>query len=286
MSPQLISFFLKLKNDGLYDATLAANKPESQCPIHTLEATEGSALGLAQLSGIWVVSFAFAAAGLIATWIQKWNSTRLSKRQYRVKQVHKRDQKGGRIDALGIEDSWMTAASCSTTCISPNSNSRSSLIHEGSKAGSIRLMEASSNSNISERKNFMDHKNDQSDNIRSSRDLMQWTRKPSSRPRPVSGIFWRSSSNINHSAPVAQPEPTPEASSGSSESETFQSIASARESRKRLLQFIDNEAALQEGTMKPSNEDEHSVGEGSIDLQCALDELAFSSSFGKNDAHV
>ena len=286
MSPQLISFFLKLKNDGLYDTTLAANKPESQCPIHTNGGTEGSALGLAQLSGIWVVSFAFAAAGLVATGIQKWNSERLSKRQYRVKQVHKRDQKGGRIDALGIEDSWMTAASRSTTCVSPNGNSRPGIIHEGSKAGSIRLMEASSNSNLSEQRNLIDHKMDPSDNHRSSRDMMQLERKPSSRPRPICTIFKRSSSNSNHSASVTEPEPTPETSSTGSESDAFQSIASARESRERLLQFIDQQVTLQEGTTQPSKEDQRSVGEGSLDLQCALDELAFSSSFGNDDSQV
>ena len=267
VSPQLISFFLKLKNDGLYDAALASNKPENQCPIHN-GGTEGSALGLAQLSGIWVVSFAFAAAGLVATCIQHWHSKKLASKHLRIKQVHKRDQKGGRIDALGIEDSWMTAANSSTQNIA----GRPGLIHQGSKAGSILLMDASKGSRGG---------HDINDESASTRSSGQWTRNRSRGSRGNRALSTLQSRNSN-SESVTQPEPTSGHSSGS-ESEAGQSTASVAESRNRLLQFIDQQAELQEGTV---GGDHRSFGEGSVELQYALDELAFSTSFSTDNSRV
>jgi hypothetical protein len=88
ISPQLVSFFLRLKNEGIMDREILRSRPASQCPV---ELGEGSALTLSQLTGIWMVSFGFAFAGLCVAFCLPF-SRRKSKA--RSKRVHKRDQNG------------------------------------------------------------------------------------------------------------------------------------------------------------------------------------------------
>jgi hypothetical protein len=67
VSSELISLFLKLKNDWVYDKEVLTARPESQCQVESRG--EGSALSISQLTGIWVVSFGFAFFGLLVTFL-------------------------------------------------------------------------------------------------------------------------------------------------------------------------------------------------------------------------
>lgn len=68
ISPELTSFFLHMKNEGVFARIAEISRPVSTCPAK--EGQEGEALTITQLTGIWVVSFGFAIAGLIATAFQ------------------------------------------------------------------------------------------------------------------------------------------------------------------------------------------------------------------------
>lgn len=106
VAPSLVSFFLKLKNEGVFDRQVLTGKPQSQCP--TGEGEEGEALGITQLSGIWVVSFGFAIAGLLVTYVQPYVQPHIQayyqQVEGRIQKLHKRDQRGGRIEALEYGD--------------------------------------------------------------------------------------------------------------------------------------------------------------------------------------
>ena len=102
ISAELISLLLKLKNDGVYDKEVLAARPESQCPVSG--GGEGSALSIQQLTGIWVVSFGFAFAGLIVTFVSPYVE-RCKKRH--VQSVIGYDQAGQRINMLERGDSWI-----------------------------------------------------------------------------------------------------------------------------------------------------------------------------------
>lgn len=102
VSSELISLLLKLKNDGVYDKELLSARPESQCPVD--DRGEGSALSIQQLTGIWVVSFGFAFAGLVVTFLMP-RIERLRKKH--VQSVIGYDQTGQRINMLERGDSWI-----------------------------------------------------------------------------------------------------------------------------------------------------------------------------------
>lgn len=102
VSAELISLLLKLKNDGVYDKEVLAARPESQC--QPAAQGEGSALSIQQLTGIWVVSFGFALAGLIVTFLMP----RIERcRKKHVQSVIGYDQTGQRINMLERGDSWI-----------------------------------------------------------------------------------------------------------------------------------------------------------------------------------
>ena len=99
VSEELISLFLKLKNDGVYDKEVLAAKPDSQCPV--VVRGEGSPLSVSQLTGIWVVSFGFAMLGLMVTFLTP------VVRRYRktnIQPVIGYDQSGNRINLLEHDD--------------------------------------------------------------------------------------------------------------------------------------------------------------------------------------
>jgi hypothetical protein len=102
VSAELISLLLKLKNDGVYDKELLSARPESQCAVE--DGGEGSALSIQQLTGIWVVSFGFAFAGLVVTFLMP-RIERLRKKH--VQSVIGYDQTGQRINMLERGDSWI-----------------------------------------------------------------------------------------------------------------------------------------------------------------------------------
>jgi hypothetical protein len=75
-SSALIAFFLMLKNNAVFDRALRKNQPKLVCPLSKEKSDQGIALNLSKLTGIWIVSFSFAIAGLIAT-LLRWKSERL-----------------------------------------------------------------------------------------------------------------------------------------------------------------------------------------------------------------
>lgn len=107
-SSQLVSFFLKLKNDGVFDQQLITGQPLPNCPTFDEGGEEGVALNISQLTGIWIVSFGFATAGLLVTWLQPKIEAR---RPRTVKPVHQFDQTGHRINVLEKDDQWKDSKS-------------------------------------------------------------------------------------------------------------------------------------------------------------------------------
>jgi hypothetical protein len=103
-SPELVSFFLKLKNDGVFDRELKNGQPQANCPEFDVGGEEGVALNISQLTGIWIVSFGFAFAGLLVTYLQPKVEKR---RATTVKSVHQYDQTGHKINVLEKDDEWM-----------------------------------------------------------------------------------------------------------------------------------------------------------------------------------
>lgn len=102
VSAELISLFLKLKNDGVYDKESLDARPESRLPVQFRG--EGSALSNSQLTGIWVVSFSFAFIHLIVAFL-----TPAVKRcrKKNVQAVIGYNQTGKCINLLGRGDSWL-----------------------------------------------------------------------------------------------------------------------------------------------------------------------------------
>ena len=107
VSQELISYFLNLKNDGVFDRLIKAAQPSKNCPKPN-SGGEGSALSIAQLTGIWIVSFGFALLGLLVTCCQPRIDRR---RKENVQSVHQYDQTGHRINILDKDDGWITSQS-------------------------------------------------------------------------------------------------------------------------------------------------------------------------------
>jgi len=99
VSPSLLSFFLRLKNEGLMDKATTAGRPVSKCPVDL--GGEGSPLSISQLSGIWLVSFTFAFLGFISTCLINHQGTTDQKKQVLL---HKRDQNGEISETLNMDD--------------------------------------------------------------------------------------------------------------------------------------------------------------------------------------
>ena len=107
VSQELISYFLNLKNEGVFDRLIKAAQPTKNCPKLN-SGGDGSALSIAQLTGIWIVSFGFALLGLIVTCCQP----RIERRSKEaVKSVHQYDQTGQRINILDKDDGWISSQS-------------------------------------------------------------------------------------------------------------------------------------------------------------------------------
>lgn len=98
IAPQIMSLFVRLKNEGVMDQVVI-NAPESGCPAQPTG--EEIALNLSQLTGIWIVSFGFAAIGLIFTICQPFF---VSVRDRNWIRVHKLDQIGAVVETIDTED--------------------------------------------------------------------------------------------------------------------------------------------------------------------------------------
>lgn len=64
----LIPLFHQMKNKGLLVKELRAAEPEHQCPVTAGE--EGQSLNVEQLTGIWMITFAFALVALVVKFVQ------------------------------------------------------------------------------------------------------------------------------------------------------------------------------------------------------------------------
>lgn len=101
--PELISFFLSMKNDGVLDKEILKSKPKPSCPAYQTGPDEGEALNVKQLSGIWIVSGAFGMIGVLVTLLQPKLEKRLKNRAY---PVHYYDQMGNKTNILQRDDEW------------------------------------------------------------------------------------------------------------------------------------------------------------------------------------
>jgi hypothetical protein len=81
------------------DQEVLKSRPTIQCT--TDSDVEGSALTMSQLSGIWMVSFGFAFAGLCVTVFMPFWRRKFKPRGIRV---HKRDQIGEVVQTLDMDD--------------------------------------------------------------------------------------------------------------------------------------------------------------------------------------
>jgi hypothetical protein len=107
-SSELISYFLKMKNDGVFDRELKRGQPQPNCPAFDEGGKEGVALNISQLTGIWIVSFGFAFAGLVVTFLQP--KIRNSRKK-RKKPVILYDQNGNRINVMDHDSEWKESRS-------------------------------------------------------------------------------------------------------------------------------------------------------------------------------
>lgn len=104
-SAELISFFLAMKNDGVFDREVIRQEPQANCPSYQRVEEEGEALNVRQLSGIWIVSGCFAMAGILVRWLQPKIDKR---RKKRFRPVHYYDQMGNKTNILKKDDdNWV-----------------------------------------------------------------------------------------------------------------------------------------------------------------------------------
>ena len=87
-----------MKNDGLLNKEYGFSQPASRCPE---SGGEGSSLTVKQLTGIWMISFSFAFAGLLAKWISACNTKRQKGPRYRA--LYRNDQWGQPCDNVIIK---------------------------------------------------------------------------------------------------------------------------------------------------------------------------------------
>ena len=100
VSAQLVAHFLQLKNLGIYEKILLEARPISKCSVKSSKTgtSGGEGFTIADLTGIWTVSFGYAAAGLLMAFgLPLFN--KCCKRN-RIKAIHRIDQNGERINRL------------------------------------------------------------------------------------------------------------------------------------------------------------------------------------------
>ena len=101
IAPGLAALLHTMKNDGLLNKEYGFYQPSSRCPE---SGGEGSSLTVAQLTGIWMISFSFAFAGLIAKFIVDGTNRRQEKKKgMRYRALYRNDQWGAPCDNVVIE---------------------------------------------------------------------------------------------------------------------------------------------------------------------------------------
>jgi len=104
IATELVSLFLLVKNEGVFDRQLRLFRPDPFCPDYEREGQEGDALNISQLTGIWIVSFGLAALGILVTVL--WPRIESRKKKV-IKPVHQYDQHGDRVNILHKDEKWM-----------------------------------------------------------------------------------------------------------------------------------------------------------------------------------
>ena len=101
VSDGLTALLHDMKNDGLLNKEYGFYQPSSRCPV---SGGEGSSLTIAQLTGIWVIAFSFALAGLIAKFVTDcMNKRRAKQKKKRYRALYRNDQWGKACDNVVIE---------------------------------------------------------------------------------------------------------------------------------------------------------------------------------------
>uniref|UniRef100_A0A7S4RFW6 Ionotropic glutamate receptor C-terminal domain-containing protein n=1 Tax=Ditylum brightwellii TaxID=49249 RepID=A0A7S4RFW6_9STRA len=82
VSPELISFFHEMKNEGVLNRVSSESFPDNSCPE---TGGEGSSLNVEQMTGIWIIVFGFALVGVWARLYRKhitpvWKETKRRER--------------------------------------------------------------------------------------------------------------------------------------------------------------------------------------------------------------
>jgi Ligand-gated ion channel len=123
ISKQLVANFYQVRNLGIYDDAVLQTKPKSTCPIKRTANASGEGFTIADLTGIWTVSFGYAVLGLLMAF-----GLPLCKRQFSrksLKSVHRIDQNGERInrleppDIIAVTEALESRADANTHTTSP-----------------------------------------------------------------------------------------------------------------------------------------------------------------------
>lgn len=108
ISREIIALLIKMKNDGIYDRELIKSQPKSRCS--TLDTKpQGSSLTIAELTGVWVVTFGFAFIAFLLTCTRPLRKKHLKRKEDHtiIKKVRGYDQHMLRTQRLERADSFL-----------------------------------------------------------------------------------------------------------------------------------------------------------------------------------
>jgi Ligand-gated ion channel len=109
VAKELSYLLVSLKNDGFLQLAISNHTPTDRCAIKAelsiLTSGEGGkSLTIAELSGIWIVSFGFAISGLLITFFSYVTSKR---KKSSVRSLYRMNQHGERMNRLERDDEWI-----------------------------------------------------------------------------------------------------------------------------------------------------------------------------------
>jgi hypothetical protein len=123
MSKQLVANFFQVRNLGIYDDAVLGAKPKSTCPLKRTVTDSGEGFTVADLTGIWTVSFGYALSGLVMAFCLPFCKRRICRK--RMKSVHRIDQNGERInrlepyDTIALDEALQNTANANSQHTSP-----------------------------------------------------------------------------------------------------------------------------------------------------------------------
>ena len=130
VAPGLAALLHDMKNDGLLNKEYGFYRPSSRCPE---SGGEGSSLTVAQLTGIWMISFSFAFAGLIAKFVtDRTNRRQEEKNGKRYRALYRNDQWGTPCDNVVIEGKRFDLSTHEFVKLKSHRHVHGTLSHEGS----------------------------------------------------------------------------------------------------------------------------------------------------------